>query len=117
MYAVLLLFPEYLSQITQAHLPLDAHYCKAHLSGYHCRCAAASVSCDGACAKCAGIDEAVVLIMAIRNNNMPKFLLEDAALFTAIVSDLFPAVDMPEQVSIHPCPPTPPHVPTFTPHI
>ncbi|KAL3130872.1 hypothetical protein ABBQ38_000201 [Trebouxia sp. C0009 RCD-2024] len=45
----------------------------------------------------AGVDEAVVLIMAIRNSNMPKFLLEDAALFTAIVSDLFPAIDMPEQ--------------------
>lgn len=48
------------------------------------------------------MDEAVVLIMAIRNSNMPKFLLEDAVLFTAIVSDLFPAIDMPEQVNFQP---------------
>lgn len=45
------------------------------------------------------MEEAVVLIMAMRNSNMPKFLLEDAALFTAIVSDLFPAIDVPEHVS------------------
>ena len=45
------------------------------------------------------MDEAVVLIMAMRNSNIPKFLIEDAALFTAIVSDLFPATDVPEHVS------------------
>ena len=48
------------------------------------------------------MDEAVVLIMAMRNSNMPKFLVEDAALFTAIVSDLFPATDVPEHVSSGP---------------
>ena len=48
------------------------------------------------------MDEAVVLIMAMRNSNMPKFLIEDAALFTAIVSDLFPATDVPEHVSFAP---------------
>lgn len=48
------------------------------------------------------MDEAVVLIMAMRNSNMPKFLIEDAALFTAIVSDLFPATDVPEHVSTGP---------------
>ena len=46
----------------------------------------------------AGVDEAAVLIMAIRRSNMPKFLLDDAVLFNAIVSDLFPGMDVPEQV-------------------
>ena len=48
------------------------------------------------------MDEAVVLIMAMHNSNMPKFLIEDAALFTAIVSDLFPATAVPEHVSTGP---------------
>jgi len=30
-----------------------------------------------------GTDEAVVLIMAMRNSNMPKFLVDDAVLFLA----------------------------------
>ena len=46
-----------------------------------------------------GTDEAVVLIMAMRNSNMPKFLVDDAVLFSAIVSDLFPGVEVPEHVS------------------
>jgi hypothetical protein len=41
----------------------------------------------------------VVLIMAMRNSNMPKFLVDDAVLFSAIVSDLFPGVQVPEHVS------------------
>lgn len=47
-----------------------------------------------------GVDEAAVLILAIRRSNMPKFLLDDAVLFEAIVSDLFPGMDAPEQVSM-----------------
>ena len=50
----------------------------------------------------AGVDEAVVLIMAMRSSNMPKFLVDDAVLFSAIVSDLFPGLDVPEQVTL-PC--------------
>ena len=46
-----------------------------------------------------GTDEAVVLIMAMRNSNMPKFLVNDAVLFSAIVSDLFPGIEVPEHVS------------------
>lgn len=45
------------------------------------------------------MDEAVVLIMAMRSSNMPKFLVDDAVLFTAIVLDLFPGVQIPEHVS------------------
>ena len=46
-----------------------------------------------------GTDEAVVLIMAMRNSNMPLFLEDDAVLFSAVVSDLFPGVEVPEHVS------------------
>lgn len=40
-----------------------------------------------------------MLIMAMRNSNMPKFLVDDAVLFSAIVSDLFPGIEVPEHVS------------------
>ncbi|EGD81584.1 dynein heavy chain 6 [Salpingoeca rosetta] len=43
-----------------------------------------------------GQSEATVLLTALRDSNLPKFLAEDVALFTAILSDLFPGVELPE---------------------
>ncbi|PVD36438.1 hypothetical protein C0Q70_03422 [Pomacea canaliculata] len=40
--------------------------------------------------------EDVVLIRALRDSNLPKFLKQDAVLFQAILQDLFPGVDIPE---------------------
>ncbi|CAH8871669.1 unnamed protein product [Trichobilharzia szidati] len=40
--------------------------------------------------------EDVVLIRALRDSNLPKFLKHDAVLFTAILQDLFPGVTLPE---------------------
>ncbi|XP_059176449.1 dynein axonemal heavy chain 6-like [Physella acuta] len=40
--------------------------------------------------------EDVVLIRALRDSNLPKFLTNDAKLFQAILSDLFPGVTIPE---------------------
>uniref|UniRef100_A0A183ADC6 Dynein axonemal heavy chain 3 n=1 Tax=Echinostoma caproni TaxID=27848 RepID=A0A183ADC6_9TREM len=40
--------------------------------------------------------EDVVLIRALRDSNLPKFLKQDAVLFTAILQDLFPGVTLPE---------------------
>ncbi|CAD5112359.1 DgyrCDS1592 [Dimorphilus gyrociliatus] len=40
--------------------------------------------------------EDVVLIRALRDSNLPKFLQQDAILFQAILQDLFPGVDIPE---------------------
>ncbi|KAF6769689.1 hypothetical protein AHF37_12303, partial [Paragonimus kellicotti] len=40
--------------------------------------------------------EDVVLIRALRDSNLPKFLKQDAILFTAILQDLFPGVSLPE---------------------
>ncbi|XP_073398257.1 dynein axonemal heavy chain 6 [Dendrobates tinctorius] len=42
------------------------------------------------------LDEDVVLIRALRDSNLPKFLTDDAELFSGIISDLFPGVDIPE---------------------
>ena len=39
-----------------------------------------------------------MLIWAMRDSNMPKFLSEDAILFQAIVSDLFPQLTVPDPV-------------------
>ncbi|XP_060586003.1 dynein axonemal heavy chain 6-like [Ruditapes philippinarum] len=41
-------------------------------------------------------NEDVVLIRALRDSNLPKFLAQDAVLFQAILSDLFPGVTIPE---------------------
>ena len=42
------------------------------------------------------INEDLVLIRALRDSNLPKFLADDAVLFSAIVQDLFPGVVLPE---------------------
>jgi len=42
------------------------------------------------------IDEDLVLIRALRDSNLPKFLTDDAILFKAIIQDLFPNVLLPE---------------------
>ena len=42
------------------------------------------------------IDEDLVLIRALRDSNLPKFLTDDAVLFKAIIQDLFPNVLLPE---------------------
>nr|CAD7569444.1 unnamed protein product [Timema californicum] len=41
--------------------------------------------------------EEVVLIRALRDSNLPKFLVDDAGLFKGILNDLFPGVTIPEQ--------------------
>lgn len=38
------------------------------------------------------MDESAVLIRAMRDSNIPKFLKDDIPLFNAIVQDLFPTV-------------------------
>ncbi|XP_063150960.1 dynein axonemal heavy chain 6 [Candoia aspera] len=42
------------------------------------------------------LSEDVVLIRALRDSNLPKFLADDAVLFSGIISDLFPGVIIPE---------------------
>ncbi|KAL1023853.1 hypothetical protein UPYG_G00047240 [Umbra pygmaea] len=42
------------------------------------------------------LSEDVVLIRALRDSNLPKFLTDDAVLFGGIMSDLFPGVSIPE---------------------
>ncbi|KAM6471116.1 dynein axonemal heavy chain 6 [Liasis olivaceus] len=42
------------------------------------------------------LNEDVVLIRALRDSNLPKFLADDAVLFSGIISDLFPGVTIPE---------------------
>ncbi|XP_060941446.1 dynein axonemal heavy chain 6 [Limanda limanda] len=42
------------------------------------------------------LSEDVVLIRALRDANLPKFLTDDTVLFGGIVSDLFPGVNIPE---------------------
>lgn len=45
------------------------------------------------------LPEDVVLIRAMRDSNLPKFLTHDVELFSNIISDLFPGVHVPDQVS------------------
>uniref|UniRef100_A0A1B6CU24 AAA+ ATPase domain-containing protein n=1 Tax=Clastoptera arizonana TaxID=38151 RepID=A0A1B6CU24_9HEMI len=42
-------------------------------------------------------NEDVVLICALRDSNLPKFLRDDALLFQGILSDLFPGIVLPEE--------------------
>ncbi|CAG5929115.1 unnamed protein product [Menidia menidia] len=42
------------------------------------------------------LSEDVVLIRALRDSNLPKFLTDDALLFSGILSDLFPGVCIPD---------------------
>ncbi|KAF7660832.1 hypothetical protein LDENG_00274280 [Lucifuga dentata] len=42
------------------------------------------------------LSEDVVLIRALRDSNLPKFLTDDAMLFNGILSDLFPGVCIPD---------------------
>nr|XP_019939373.1 PREDICTED: dynein heavy chain 6, axonemal [Paralichthys olivaceus] len=42
------------------------------------------------------LSEDVVLIRALRDSNLPKFLTDDTVLFSGILSDLFPGVCIPE---------------------
>ena len=41
------------------------------------------------------LDEAVVMMRALRDNNMPKFVFDDVPLFRGLISDLFPSLDVP----------------------
>jgi len=41
------------------------------------------------------LEEELVLIRALRDSNVPKFLADDLPLFAAIVQDLFPGVEIP----------------------
>lgn len=45
------------------------------------------------------LPEDVVLIRAMRDSNLPKFLTHDMELFCNIIADLFPGLDVPNQVS------------------
>ena len=42
-------------------------------------------------------EEAHILIHALRDANMPKFIAEDVPLFKSILEDLFPGVKPPQQ--------------------
>eukprot|EP00878_Enallax_costatus_P034482 GHUV01038237.1.p1 GENE.GHUV01038237.1~~GHUV01038237.1.p1 ORF type:complete len:164 (+),score=53.69 GHUV01038237.1:66-494(+) len=44
------------------------------------------------------LPEDVVLIRAMRDSNLPKFLVHDMELFQNIIADLFPGVHVPSQV-------------------
>lgn len=41
------------------------------------------------------LPEDVVLIRAMRDSNIPKFLADDLPLFNALVQDLFPNIQIP----------------------
>ena len=44
-------------------------------------------------------DEDVLLIRAMRNSNLPKFLRDDTVLFNALIRDLYPNIDIPDKVN------------------
>lgn len=44
------------------------------------------------------LPEDIVLIRAMRDSSIPKFLNPDVELFQNIIGDLFPGVDVPDQV-------------------
>jgi dynein heavy chain len=52
---------------------------------------------DGKRESAGKLTEDVVLIRAMQNSNVPKFLAEDLPLFYAIVQDLFPGVTVPDE--------------------
>lgn len=41
------------------------------------------------------LNEDITLIRALRDSNLPKFLYDDVPLFTSIIQDLFPGVEIP----------------------
>jgi len=43
------------------------------------------------------LSEDVVLIRAMRDSNVPKFLKDDLPLFSALIQDLFPEAEIPEK--------------------
>ena len=45
---------------------------------------------------CKEMDEDTVLIRAMRDSNVPKFLKDDLPLFSALIQDLFPSVSIPD---------------------
>ena len=44
-------------------------------------------------------DEALLLIRALKDSNIPKFLKEDLPLFNALIQDLFPFVEISNQMN------------------
>jgi dynein heavy chain len=46
------------------------------------------------------LPEDIVLIRAMRDSNLPKFPVADVELFSNIISDLFPGVNVPDQVML-----------------
>jgi len=42
------------------------------------------------------LSEDIVLIRAMRDSNVPKFLEQDLPLFRGIIKDLFPTVEVPD---------------------